>query len=53
MQMQLPTEGMEAESLPSAGFMAASCSNVATHPAAPAKEKTTATYKARRGQVIH
>lgn len=51
--MQLPTEGRAAESLPSAGFMAASCSNVATHPAAPAKEKTTATCKARRGPTVH
>ena len=47
--MKLPTEVKGEESLPSTGFMAASWSNVATHPAAPAKEKTTATCKARRG----
>lgn len=41
-------EGKAGDALPSTGFMVASCSNVATHPAAPAKEKTTATCKAWR-----
>lgn len=52
MQVQWPTGGKVEESLPSAGFMAASCSNVATQPAAPAKEKTIAIHEARRGQLI-